>query len=44
VERTGFFALWVNGDPRLDPLRADQRMTDLLQRMDLPCPVGALTT
>ena len=33
--RTGFFAVWVNGDPRLAPLRNDPRMTDLLRRMGL---------
>jgi serine/threonine protein kinase len=33
--RTGFFAMWVNGDPRLDPLRNDPRMTTLLRRMNL---------
>jgi tetratricopeptide (TPR) repeat protein len=33
--RTGFFAVWVNGDPRLDSLSADPRMTTLLRRMGL---------
>ena len=33
--RTGFFAMWVNGDPRLDPLHNDPRMTVLLRRMGL---------
>ena len=33
--RTGFFATWVNGDPRLDLLRNDSRMTDLLRRVGL---------
>jgi serine/threonine protein kinase/tetratricopeptide (TPR) repeat protein len=33
--RSGFFALWVNGDARLDPLRDDPRMTNLLRRMRL---------
>jgi serine/threonine-protein kinase len=34
-DRTGLFALWVNGDPRLDSLRSDPRMSSLLQRMGL---------
>jgi tetratricopeptide (TPR) repeat protein len=34
-DRTCFFALWVNGDPRLDTLRSDARMGDLLRRMGL---------
>ena len=34
--RTGIFSpVWVNGDPRLDPLRNDPRLTDLLGRMGL---------
>jgi hypothetical protein len=33
--RTGFFATWVYGDPRLDSVRNDPRMTDLLRRMRL---------
>jgi serine/threonine protein kinase/Flp pilus assembly protein TadD len=34
-ERTGMFAMWVNGDPRMDALRQDPRMHDLLRRMGL---------
>ena len=32
-DRSGRFAAWVNGDPRLDWLRADPRMSDLLRRI-----------
>ena len=33
-DRTSFFALWVNGDPRLDSLRSNARIDNLLRRMD----------
>ena len=32
-ERTGMFSMWINGDPRLECLRGDPRMKDLLRRM-----------
>jgi serine/threonine protein kinase len=34
-DRTGLFAMWINGDPRLDSLSSDPRMSVLLQRMGL---------
>jgi hypothetical protein len=34
-DRTGQLAAWVNGDPRLDSLRDEPRMTVLLRRMGL---------
>ena len=34
-DRTGLFALWVNGDPRMAPLHGDPRMTAILRRMGL---------
>jgi hypothetical protein len=27
------FSMWINGDPRLECLRGDPRMKDLLRRM-----------
>ena len=37
-DRSGFFAMWVNGDPRLDSLRSDARMSDLLRRVGFDSP------
>jgi pentatricopeptide repeat protein len=34
-DRTGMFAVWVNGDPRLDSLQADPRMGALVRRVGL---------
>jgi tetratricopeptide (TPR) repeat protein len=34
-DRTGWFALWVNGDPRLDSLSSDPRMSALLRRIGI---------
>jgi tetratricopeptide (TPR) repeat protein len=34
-DRTGMFAMWVNGDPRLAMLHDDPRMKALLRRMGL---------
>jgi serine/threonine protein kinase/Tfp pilus assembly protein PilF len=34
-DRTGWLATWVNGDPRLDALRADPRMSGVLRRVGL---------
>jgi serine/threonine protein kinase/Tfp pilus assembly protein PilF len=34
-DRTGMLAMWVNGDPRMDTLREDPRMHELLRRMGL---------
>jgi eukaryotic-like serine/threonine-protein kinase len=34
-DRTGFFAMWINGDPRLDAVRSDPRMKDILRRIGI---------
>jgi serine/threonine protein kinase/tetratricopeptide (TPR) repeat protein len=39
-DRTGFFATWVNGDPRLDSLCAHPRMSALLRRMGIEPAFG----
>jgi TolB-like protein len=40
-DRSGFFALWLNGDARLDLLQADPRMKDLLRRTGHGQGIGA---
>jgi pentatricopeptide repeat protein len=34
-ERSGWFAMWANGDPRLASLRGDPRMAELIRRMGI---------
>ncbi len=35
-QRDGWMAFWLKTDPRLDPLRADQRFASLLGRIGIP--------